>query len=59
MLITFVVLTAAAAAISPVVWFSWWVLADVVESWRARHTTRVVAAPRDVRAARGHRERAA
>lgn len=58
MLITFTVLTAA-AAVSPVVWFSWWLLADAAESRRARRTTRVVALPRDQRAALVQRERAA
>jgi len=60
MLITFTVL-AAAAAISPAIWFMWWVLADVVES-RSRHAGSVVAMPRAARAsvaAADRRERAA
>lgn len=61
MLITFAVL-AAAAAVSPAVWFAWWVLADVVESRRSRHAGSVVAMPRAARAsaaAADRRERAA
>jgi hypothetical protein len=61
MLITFAVL-AAAAAVSPAVWFTWWVLADMAESRRSRHARPVVAMPRAARApvaAAGPRQRAA
>ena len=61
MLITFAVL-AAAAAISPAVWFSWWVLADALESMRSRRAAPVVALPRAGRvsaSAADRRERAA
>jgi hypothetical protein len=59
MLITFTVL-AAAAAVSPIVWFIWWVLADAVES-RSRHAGSIVAMPRAARAsaAADRREKAA
>lgn len=61
MLITFAVLIAA-AAVSPVIWFSWWLLADVVESRHSRRAAAVMAMPRAARAARipaDQRERAA
>jgi hypothetical protein len=60
MLITFAVLVVA-AAVSPVIWFSWWLLADVVES-RSRRAAAVMAMPRAARAAgipADQRERAA
>ena len=61
MLITFAVL-AAAAAVSPAVWFTWWVLADTVESSRSRRAGSVVAMPRAARESAAEadwRERAA
>jgi hypothetical protein len=45
MLVTFALMIAA-AAVSPVVWFSWWVLADVAESRRPRRAAEVVALSR-------------
>ncbi|HYW24783.1 MAG TPA: hypothetical protein VE953_11515 [Terriglobales bacterium] len=49
MLITFALLIAA-AAVSPAIWFSWWVLADIVESRRPRRAASVVAVARVARA---------
>jgi hypothetical protein len=61
MLITFALLTAA-AAVSPAVWFSWWVLADATESRRSRRAAQVVtirSAARPAAAAAARYERAA
>jgi hypothetical protein len=48
MLITFALLIAA-AAVSPAIWFSWWVLADIVESRRLRRAASVVSVARVAR----------